>query len=58
MADEEDDLERLLDQYDAQAAADTRAVQVKTGKPLHQKGMEELRSDGLATKLGAENKCA
>ena len=53
---EEDDLDQLLDQYDAQAAAATRAVQTKQSKPVSQKGMRELREDGLANRIEADNK--
>ncbi len=57
-ADADDELDRLTSQYAAEAAASTQAVVYKQqrSKPPGQKGMAELRSEGLATALPAENK--
>lgn len=52
----EDDLDRLLDQYDEQAAAATKAVQTPTKKPLSKMGQVELRKEGLAKSLAPDNK--
>ena len=57
---EDSDLQMLLQQYEAQAAQDTQAVQqsLKRKKPLAQMSMAELRTEGLANPISADNKYA
>lgn len=55
---EEDELDKLLHQYEAEAEADKRKVlSAAKRKPAGQKGMAELRETGLATPLAEDTKC-
>ncbi len=55
--DEDDDLDKLLEQYNKQAEEDKAKVLSAVGKKtLSQMGMKELRETGLAQPLSAETK--
>lgn len=52
-----DDLEKLLNQYEAEAAASTEAVLAKQrGAAAGRKGMLARREEGLAAPLQNDNK--
>ena len=54
-----DELDLLTSQYAEEAEASTRDVMTRTDqRSASQKGMRELRSEGLVTELSTENKCA
>ena len=55
--DDADDLDRLLDQYEAEAAASTQAVLAKQRvAAAGRKGMHALREEGLTAPLQKDNK--
>lgn len=52
-----DDLEELLNQYEAEAAASTEAVLAKQrGAAAGRKGMQARREEGLAAPLQHDNR--
>ena len=54
---EEDDLDKLLEQYDRQAEMDKAKVLSASGeKTLSQMGMKDLRETALAKPLSADTK--
>ena len=54
-----DELDLLTSQYAEEAEASTRAVTTRADqRSTSQKGMRELRSEGLATELSTQNKYA
>lgn len=56
-AEEEDDLDKLLEQYERQAEADkAKVLSTKEEKALAQMGMAELRESALAKPLSAQTK--
>ncbi|BDA45554.1 probable G patch domain-containing protein 11 [Coccomyxa sp. Obi] len=56
-AEEEDDLDKLLEQYERQAEADkAKVLSAKEEKSLAQMGMAELRENALAKPLSAQTK--
>ena len=56
-AEEEDDLDKLLEQYERQAEADkAKVLSAKEEKSLTQMGMAELRENALAKPLSAQTK--
>ena len=55
--DEDDDLDKLLQQYEAEAEEDWRKVQVVAEeKPASQMGMAELREAGMAKPISSDTK--
>jgi hypothetical protein len=56
---EEDELEKLLQQYEREAEADKAKVQAaQREKPASQMSMAGLRESGLAKPLSEDTKCA
>lgn len=58
--DADDELDQLTSQYAAEAEAEAKATAFKheTAKQPPQKGMQQLRTEGLATALPADNRYA
>lgn len=55
--DDPDDLDALLNQYEAEAAASSEAVLAKQqGKAVKGKGMQARREDGMAAPLQKDNR--
>lgn len=57
-AEDTDDLDALLDSYDQAAQADKKAVEQLQKKERKPASMTELRTEGLANPLTADNRCA
>ena len=59
-ANADDELDQLTSQYAAEAEAEAKATAIRhaSAKQPPQKGMQQLRTEGLATALPADNRYA
>jgi hypothetical protein len=60
LANADDELDQLTSQYAAEAEAEAKATAIRheLAKQPPQKGMQQLRTEGLATALPADNRYA